>query len=394
MNCSNSSFESCFGRKPQYLFSAPGRTELSGNHTDHQHGCVLAAAVDLETLAWVAENDLGVIRVCSQGYPPCEICLRELEKKPEEENTTAALIRGVAAKFASLGAKLSGFDAYCTSTVLPGSGLSSSAAFEVLIGTILNHLFFEAKCTPVEIAQIGQWAENVYFGKPCGLMDQTASAVGGIVGIDFLDPAHPRVEHLDYDFSRCGYTVCIIDSGADHTDLTGEYAAITAEMKAVASMLGVEYLRDADEEEFYRSYARIRQSCGDRAVLRAVHFFEENRRVQKQLDSLRRNDFDAFVRYAAESGRSSWTLLQNVTPTGGTVHQDVAAALTLAEHLLAGRGAARIHGGGFAGTILAFVPNDLLASFRSGMDQALGDGHCQPLHIRAEGGVLVKEFSE
>lgn len=378
-------------KSAQYCFSAPGRTELSGNHTDHQHGCVLAAAVNLETLACVGKNDLGVIRVKSEGYPLCEISLQELQKKPEEENTTAALIRGVAAKFAELGAELSGFDAYCISTVLPGSGLSSSAAFEVLIGTIINHLFFDSKCTPVEVARIGQWAENTYFGKPCGLMDQTASAVGNIIGIDFENPAKPIVKRIDFDFSACGHALCIIDSGADHADLTDEYAAIPQEMKSVAAVLGKEVLRDVDEKAFYEKLPEVRKTCGDRAVLRAMHFFAENERVRLQIRALKNDNFDAFLGYVTESGRSSWMLLQNVIPAGNKAHQDVAFALALAEKLLNGRGAVRVHGGGFAGTIQAFVPNDMLDSFKAEIERVLGTNSCHVLQIRPEGGILVEE---
>ena len=256
----------------QYCFSAPGRTEISGNHTDHQHGCVLAAAVNLETVAEVTLNGTEIIRVASEGYAPVEIDLRDLSIHDEEKNTTAALIRGVAASFAKRGARLQGFDARVRSTVLPGSGLSSSAAFEVLIGTICNELFFDKGLTAVEIAQIGQYAENVYFGKPCGLMDQTASSVGGMVFIDFADPANPVVEKLDFDFGKAGHALCIIDSGADHADLTDEYAAIPAEMKAVARLLGKEVLRDVPETEFFAAIPELRGKVTDRAILRAVHF--------------------------------------------------------------------------------------------------------------------------
>ena len=268
-----------------YRFSAPGRTEISGNHTDHQHGCVLAAAVDLETTAEVTLRSDSIIRVASEGYAPVEIDLNDLSVHAEEKNTTAALVRGVAAAFAQRGCKLHGFDAAVRSTVLPGSGLSSSAAFEVLIGTICNELFFDKKCSAIEIAQIGQYAENVYFGKPCGLMDQMASSVGGLVFIDFADPAHPVVRQAAFDFAHCGYTLCILDSGADHADLTDEYAAIPAEMRAVASQLGVEVLRDADEAAFYTKLGTIRKQTGDRAALRAMHFFDENRRVQQQVQA-------------------------------------------------------------------------------------------------------------
>ena len=373
--------------KQQYCFSAPGRTEISGNHTDHQHGCVLAAAVNLETVAEVTLNGTEIIRVSSEGYAPVEIDLRDLSIHEEEKNTTAALIRGVAASFAKRGAQLQGFDAKVRSTVLPGSGLSSSAAFEVLIGTICNELFFDKGLTAVEIAQIGQWAENVYFGKPCGLMDQTASSVGGMVFIDFADPANPVVEKLDFDFGKAGHALCIIDSGADHADLTDEYAAIPAEMKAVARLLGKEVLRDVPEAEFFAAIPQIRGKVPDRAILRAVHFYQENKRVQAQAQALRENDFAEFLRLTGESGRSSWMYLQNITPAGAIDHQEVAVTLALCDSLLNGRGAFRVHGGGFAGTVQAFVPLDLLNAFKTGIESVLGADACHVLTIRPEGGI-------
>lgn len=316
-----------------------------------------------------------------------EIDLRDLSVHEAEKNTTAALIRGVAANFAQRGAKLRGFDASVRSTVLPGSGLSSSAAFEVLIGTICNELFFGGKLTAVEIAQIGQWAENVYFGKPCGLMDQTASSVGGMVFIDFADPAHPVVEKLDFDFARAGHALCIIDSGADRADLTDEYAAIPGEMKAVARLLGREVLRDVPEVEFFAAIPQLRGRVPDRAILRAVHFYQENQRVQAQAEALRQNDFAEFLRLTKESGRSSWMYLQNITPAGAIDHQEVAVALALCDSLLGGRGAFRVHGGGFAGTVQAFVPLDLLDEFKAKIEAVLGAGACHVLFIRPEGGI-------
>ena len=392
MSYVNPNFEKIFGEKATYVFSAPGRTELSGNHTDHQRGQVLAAAVNLEMLAWVKPNDSTIIRVMSEGYPMSVIDVSDLEIKEEEKNTTNALIRGVAAKFIQMGCEVKGFDAYVTSTVLPGSGLSSSAAYETLIGTIINHLYYGAKATAVEVAQIGQWAENVYFGKPCGLMDQTASSVGSVIGIDFADNANPIVEKIDLDLTANGYALCIIDSGADHADLTDEYAAITVELKNVCRIFGKEFLREVDEDEFYANIANVRQVAGDRATLRAMHVFAENKRVALQKEALKNNDFDTFLKYVTESGLSSWRFLQNVTPTGRTNHQEVAFALALAEKLLAGKkGACRVHGGGFAGTIQAFVPLDYLDEFKTEMEKALGEGKCHVLSIRAEGGILVKE---
>ena len=372
-----------------YHFSAPGRTEISGNHTDHQHGCVLAAAVNLETVAEVTLNDRGVVAVASEGYAPVEIDLSDLSIHPEEKNTTAALIRGVAAAFAQRGAKLQGFDAKVRSTVLPGSGLSSSAAFEVLIGTIFNELCFEKRLSAVEVAQIGQYAENVYFGKPSGLMDQTASSVGGMVFIDFADPAHPVVENLSLDLNALGYALCIVDSGADHADLTDEYAAIPVECRQVAAFFGKEVLREVDEDEFYARFKEVRAATSDRAILRAIHFFGDNRRVQQQFAALQAGDFDAFLQMVTESGRSSWMYLQDITPAGAIEHQDMAVALALCDRLLQGSGAFRVHGGGFAGTVQAFVPLEKLEQFRSGIEAVLGQGACHVLSIRAEGGVRL-----
>ena len=378
----------------QYVFSAPGRTEISGNHTDHQHGCVLAASVNLKTTALVTLNEAGIIRVISEGYAPVEVNVGDLSIHPEETNTTAALIRGVASSFAQRGAKLGGFDASVSSTVLPGSGLSSSAAFEVLIGNILNTLFFESKLDAVEIARIGQYAENVYFGKPCGLMDQMASSVGGMVFIDFADPENPLVEKINFDFSATGYALCIIDTGADHADLTDEYAAIPQEIKAVCAFFGKEFLRDVAEDDFWKRLPALRATVGDRPILRAIHVYNENRRVLMQKQVLADGDFDTFLGLVRESGKSSWCLLQNVIPKGQTKHQEVALALALAEKLLNGEGACRVHGGGFAGTIQAFVPMNRLDAFKTGMEEALGAGKCHVLSIVPNGGMLESETEE
>ena len=380
-------FAAAFGGEPTRYFSAPGRTEIGGNHTDHQRGRVLAAAVNLDTVAAVRENGTDLIRILSKGYPRCEINVKELTPKEEEINSTPALIRGVAARFAQLGCEVKGFDAYCESTVLPGSGLSSSAAYEVLIGTIINHLFFDARVTQAEVAQIGQYAENVFFGKPCGLMDQTASAVGNLVTIDFFDKDHPVIEPVDFDFASCGHALCIIDSGADHADLTDEYAAVPGEIKAVAACMGKEVLTQIDEAEFYAKIPELRKQCGDRAVMRCIHFYQENARVPRQVAALKEGNFDKFLMLVKQSGYSSYMYLQNVIPAGYKAHQDVAVALGLAEHYLQGRGAYRVHGGGFAGTIQAFVPFDILDSFVAGMDAALGQGACHVLSIRPQGGV-------
>ena len=373
-----------------YRFSAPGRTELGGNHTDHQRGCVLAAAVELETTAEVTLNGTDTIRVFSEGYAPVEVQLDDLAVRAGEKNTTAALVRGVAAAFVERGAELQGFDAHVRSNVLPGSGLSSSAAFEVLMGTILNELFFHKSLSTAEVARIGQYAENVYFGKPCGLMDQMASAVGGMVFIDFEYPACPIVERIDFDLAAAGYALCIIDTGADHADLTAEYAAIPGEMKQICAYFGKNVLRQVPQETFFAALPQLRGRVPDRAILRAMHFYRENERVERQVQALRAGDVEEFLRLVRQSGRSSWMYLQNITPAGAVEQQAVAVALALCEELLDGRGACRVHGGGFAGTVQAFVPLDALENFRAGIETVLGAGKCHVLQIRAAGGVRVE----
>ena len=388
-------FTAAFGALPERYFSAPGRTEIGGNHTDHQRGRVLAAAVNLDARAAVRVNGTNTIRILSKGYPMSVVELSELIPVESEINTTPALIRGVAARFAQLGCEVKGFDAYCESTVLAGSGLSSSAAYEVLIGTIINGLFFDKKVTQPEVAMIGQYAENVFFGKPCGLMDQMASAVGNLVTIDFFDKDKPVVEELDFDFASCGHALCIIDSGADHADLTDEYAAIPGEIKAVAACFGKEVLTQISEEEFYKAIPSLREKCGDRAVMRAIHFYQENARVPQQVAALKSGDFQTFLNLIKQSGYSSYMYLQNVIPAGYKEHQDVAVALALCEHYLAGRGAYRVHGGGFAGTVQAFVPYDMLEEFKAGISAALGEKACHVLSIRPQGGVeMVPEEGE
>ena len=380
-------FVCAFVDTPDRYFSAPGRTEIGGNHTDHQRGRVLAAAVNLDTVAAVRLNGTDEIRILSKGYPMSVVNVTELTPVESEINSTPALIRGVVARFAQMGCKVEGFDAYCESTVLPGSGLSSSAAYEVLIGTIVNHMFFDGKVSQPEIAMIGQYAENVFFGKPCGLMDQMASAVGNLVNIDFFDVENPVIRPLGFDFASSGHALCIIDSGADHADLTDEYAAIPGEIKAVAAQFGKEVLTQIDEADFYAKLPELRKACGDRAVMRCIHFYQENARVPKQVAALENGDFEGFLKLIKESGYSSYMYLQNVIPAGYKEHQNVAVALGLAEHYLAGRGAYRVHGGGFAGTIQAFVPFDILDEFVAGMDAALGQGACHVLGIRPQGGV-------
>ena len=371
------------------LYSAPGRTEIGGNHTDHQHGRVLAGSVNIDMIAAAAPNDKNQLRVQSEGYDLCVIDLNNLEARKEEENTTAALLRGECAAFTQRGAKLAGLDVYISSNVPKGSGVSSSAAFEVLIGVILNDCFMTEKVSPIAIAQIGQWAENVYFGKPCGLMDQMASSVGNIITIDFASPAKPVVEPVAVDFSKAGLALCILDSGADHADLTDEYAAIPAECRAVAAVCGGEVLRDVPFETFLAKLPECRRQCGDRAVLRAFHVYADNDRVAKQVAALHDGDFGTFLCLVNESGRSSWEYLQNVIPAGYKEHQEVGVTIAAAKHLLGDKGAVRVHGGGFAGTVQAFVPVEMLDEFKAGMEAILGEGRCHVLSIRPEGGAVL-----
>ena len=371
------------------LYSAPGRTEIGGNHTDHQHGRVLAGSVHIDMIAAAAPNDKNQLRVQSEGYDLCVIDLNDLEARKEEENTTAALLRGECAAFTQRGAKLAGLDVYISSNVPKGSGVSSSAAFEVLIGVILNDCFMTEKVSPIAIAQIGQWAENVYFGKPCGLMDQMASSVGNIITIDFASPAKPVVEPVAVDFSKAGLALCILDSGADHADLTDEYAAIPAECRAVAAVCGGEVLRDVPFETFLAKLPECRRQCGDRAVLRAFHVYADNDRVAKQVAALHDGDFGTFLSLVNESGCSSWEYLQNVIPAGYKEHQEVGVTIAAAKHLLGDKGAVRVHGGGFAGTVQAFVPVEMLDEFKAGMEAILGEGRCHVLSIRPEGGAVL-----
>ena len=365
----------------EQYFSAPGRVELGGNHTDHQHGCVLAAAVDLEMRAAVTPNHDGVIRVFSQGFAPVEVALGDWTPRPEERNTTAALVRGMAAQFIRRGAALTGLDVRVTSQVPVGSGLSSSAAFEVLLGRVFSGLCCGGSVSPEDIARMGQTAERDYFGKPCGLMDQMASSVGGLVYMDFADPVHPAMERIDCDLGASGYGLFIVDSGADHADLTADYAAIPAELEQVCRVFGAEVLRQVDETEFYRRLLAVRAAAGDRAALRAIHVFDENRRAAAEAEALRKGDFPAFLALVNASGASSWQYLQNVT-AGDPRQQALAVTLAMCRHALGGQGAVRVHGGGFAGTALAFVPDDRREMFLRTVEQTLGTDKCRLLSVR------------
>ncbi len=385
-------FAQMFGEERDIrFFSAPGRTEVGGNHTDHQRGRVLAGSVNLDVIAAVSANEDGIVRIQSAGYPLDTIDLKELSPKEEETGRAASLIRGMCARMRELGYQVSGFDAYTTSNVLKGSGLSSSAAFEVLIGVIISEMFNGGASNPVEIAQAAQYAENVYFGKPCGLMDQMASSVGGFTAIDFADPAKPVIEKVDFDFAHSGHKLCIVNTGGNHADLTQDYADITAEMGAVARMFDCKYLREVDEEAFFSRIAAVKKACGDRAVLRAIHFFADNQRAASEAEALKKGDFAAFLRLINASGRSSYMYLQNVFSTSAPTEQGLSLALCLSEGYLKDRGAFRVHGGGFAGTIQAFVPADLLEGYRRLMDDVFGEGACHVLNIRTVGGYALSK---
>ncbi len=373
------------------LYSVSGRSELSGNHTDHNHGCVIAASIDLDVIAAVSPRDDGVIRVKSEGFSEDSVDTNVwTEPDSSRFGSSASLIAGMAEGFRRKGYAVGGFDAYTTSNVLKGSGLSSSAAFEDMIGNILNHLYNGGKVSNVEIAKLAQFSENVFFGKPCGLMDQVACAVGGIVAIDFRDTASPVIEKIDFDLSAEGYRLCIVNTGGNHADLTDDYAAVPAEMKAVASYFGKTVLRECDEEEVIRAIPALRRICGDRAILRALHFFGENKRVAEQKEALKAGDLDRYFDFVKASGRSSFCYLQNVYTTKNVSEQGLSLALCLAENYLADKKAAfRVHGGGFAGTIQAYVPTADVEGFRALMDAAFGDGACVVLRIRPRGAVRM-----
>lgn len=372
-----------------HLFSAPGRTEVGGNHTDHQHGCVLAAGVDLDVIAVARKNDSGIIRIQSEGFKEDIVDLKILTPQTEEIDHAPALVRGVAARFHDLGYEIGGFDAYTTSNVLKGSGLSSSAAFEILVCTILNSLYNNEKMDSVEKAIVSQYAENNFFNKPCGLMDQMACSYGGFVGIDFNDPADPVIEKVDFDFTAVNHSLCIVDTGGCHADLTPDYAAVPAEMKSVAKFFGKAVLRDVDENEFYSRIDEVRKKTNDRAVLRAIHFFNDNRRAVELKNALKANDFEQFKAVIKESGRSSLQCLQNVFSPSDPFEQGLTLALTLTEKILDGKGAFRVHGGGFAGTIQAFVPNEILDTYKTEIEKVFGEGKCYVLSVRPVGGVEI-----
>lgn len=371
------------------LFSAPGRTEIGGNHTDHNHGLVLAGGISLDAIAVASKNDEGIIRIKSAGYPMDEVDCSDLEVKAEEEGRSKAIVRGIAARFKELGYNIGGFDATTASQVLSGSGLSSSAAFEVLVCTMLNYLYNDGKIDPVEIAKISQYSENVYFGKPCGLLDQMACSVGGFVRIDFEDTSKPIIEKIDFDFGKFGHSLCIVDTKGSHSDLTDEYAAVRCEMEAVAGYFGKSVLREVDKADVVKNAGDIAKKLGERAVLRALHFYGENEKVTAQAKALADGDFETFKDLIIASGRSSYMYNQNVYTCKAPKNQPLSLALQISELILSGKGAWRVHGGGFAGTIQAFVPNDLIKEYTDAMKAIFGDDACYVLSIRPFGGVEI-----
>lgn len=375
------------------IFSAPGRTEVGGNHTDHQHGCVLAAAVDVDVIAVVAFNDSGVINALSKGYNPLSVNLDNLAPNPND-NGTAALIRGVVSRFAKMGISVGGFDMYATSDVLAGSGISSSAAFETLIGTIIDKHYNRGKAGAVEIAKIGQYAENNYFGKKCGLMDQTVSSVGGFVFIDFNDTENPFIESYSVDFDALGYDLFITDTKGNHANLSDEYSAVPSEMRSVAEFFGKEYLRQVDVDEFWAKLPEIRKVCSDRAIMRAMHFFDENLRPKAEFDAIKAGSINEFLRLVNKSGESSERLLQNIYSVKNPVNQEVGMGLAVSRRVLNGQGVCRVHGGGFAGTIQAFVPKAKAAEYKAALDSVFGEGSCRLMRIRPVGGIDFIEYAK
>ena len=383
-------FEDKFGDRDNIrFFSAPGRTEVCGNHTDHNHGQVLAAAINLDAVACAVKTEDHFIRVYSENYPGDIIDINILEPQMKEVEKSASLVRGVAARFKELGYNIGGIDCVTVNNVLKGSGMSSSASFEVLVGTMLNYLYNDGKISPVEIAQIAQFAENKFFGKPCGLMDQMACSVGSFVQIDFCDPSNPVITPVEFDFASCGHSLCIVDTRADHADLTDDYAAIRREMEAVAGYFGKSCLREITEADVLSNVAGIKEKLGERPLLRAIHFFEDNKRVEKEAEALKKGDFDTFKAMTIASGYSSYMYNQNVFSSSSPLSQPVSLALAISEVILKGKGAWRVHGGGFAGTIQAFVPDELLNEYKESLEAVFGEGACYVLAIRPFGGTEV-----
>ena len=380
-------FKELYGERDVMIFSAPGRSEIGGNHTDHQHGKVLACAIDLDMVCVLSFTDDGIVELTSEGFGTSIVDLNDLEVKEEEKGTSASLIRGIAYSFKKKGLAIKGFKAFMVSDVLGGSGLSSSAAFESLIGTIFSKGLNDGTVNDIEIARIGQYAENVYFGKPCGLMDQMAASCGGFVYIDFKD--EPKVEKIDFNLSEYGYRLCVIDTRASHASLTDEYASIPLEMKLIAAYFGKEYLSEINEEEFYENISELRKLNNDRAILRTHHFLSENKRVPLMTEALKNKDIDTFFELVKRSGDSSFKYLQNIYAPNNPYVQKISLALALIEKFLDGKGACRVHGGGFAGSVQAYVKQEDIESFKKLMEAVFGENCVYVLNIRKHGAIRL-----
>ncbi len=384
-------FKKLYNKEEFSVFSAPGRTEIIGNHTDHQCGIAMAGSVNLDVIGIAAKNDSDIVKVISYGYDKEDIVnVNNLEISNRETGRSVSLVKGIIKAFTDLGYKIGGLDVYVSSNVLKGSGLSSSAAFEVLIATVINYMYCDGKEDAISIAKIGKYAENVYFGKPCGLLDQLASSVGGFVYMDFKEPENPVVEKINLNYKEKGYTLCILDTGGNHSDLTDDYAQISSDLKKISAKFGKEVLREVGEEEFLKNIKKLREAVSDRAVLRALHVYNENKRVLKAKESLKNDDFEGFLTVQKESGASSFKSLQNVFSAANNKEQGLTLALYLAEDILKERGSYRVHGGGFAGTIQAFVPNDLVDEYVEKTEAVFGKGKCYKLFIRPVGATKIK----
>ena len=380
-------YQKLYGPDEVEVYSAPGRSEVGGNHTDHEHGQVLATSINFDVIAVAAPSDDNIVHLKSEGYRPLQVDLHSLEPNPKEEGTSCALIRGVAADLKARGYQVGGFKTYMTSDVLSGSGLSSSAAFEVAVGNILSGIYNNMEIDSVTIAIASQFAENKFFGKPCGLMDQMACSVGGLINIDFEDPAKPGIRRVNADFGAFGHSLCIVDTKGSHANLTDEYAAIPAEMQGVAAFFGQKVLREVPEEEMMANIPALREKFWDRAVLRAIHYYGDNKRVSDEVEALERGDIEGFKRLIRDSGNSSFKYLQNVYASKEPQVQNMSVALAVSEKLLGDKGVCRVHGGGFAGTIQAFMPDDLVAAYKEGIEKVFGEGACYVMKVRKYGGI-------